>query len=70
MGKKKNAYRYFMGNPERKRPLGSPCHGVIKTSFKEIGCAATDWIHLTQVETSCGDGNEPSGSIKYWGTLE
>jgi hypothetical protein len=26
MGEKRNAYRLFVGNPERKRPLGRPRH--------------------------------------------
>jgi hypothetical protein len=26
MGEKRNAYRLLVGNPERKRPLGSPRH--------------------------------------------
>jgi hypothetical protein len=29
-----------------------------------------DWIGLGQVESSCECGNEPSGSIKCWETIE
>jgi hypothetical protein len=40
MGKKRNAYRILVGNPERKRPLGRPRHrGVnnIKIDLRVIG---------------------------------
>jgi hypothetical protein len=40
MGKKRNAYRILVGNPERKRPLGRPRHrwvNNIKMDLRELG---------------------------------
>jgi hypothetical protein len=28
------------------------------------------WLRIVQVESSCECGNKPSGSIKYWKTIE
>jgi hypothetical protein len=46
----------------------------IKMDFKEIEWYGMDWTELAQewglVEGSCEHGNEPSGSIKCWKTLE
>jgi hypothetical protein len=42
-GEKRNAYRIFVGNPERKRPLGRPRHrwvDNIEVDLREIGTAA------------------------------
>jgi hypothetical protein len=49
MGKKRNAYRILVGNPEGKRPLGrSRCRWVdnIKMDLREIGWVGMDWIDL------------------------
>jgi hypothetical protein len=57
----------LVGKPEEKRPLGKPRHrwvDNIKTDLLEIG-----WIGLAQ-ESSCECGNECSGSIKCWETVE
>jgi hypothetical protein len=51
MGEKRNAYRIFVGTPERKRPLGRPrCRWVdnIKMVLREIGWDGMDWIDLAQ----------------------
>jgi hypothetical protein len=51
-GKKWNAYRLLVGNPEGKRPLGGPrCRKVdnIKMNFGEIGWRGVDSIGLAQV---------------------
>jgi hypothetical protein len=51
MGKKRNAYRILVGNPEGKRPLGRPrCWWVdnIKMYLREIGWDGMDWIDMAQ----------------------
>jgi hypothetical protein len=51
MGEKTNLYRLFVGNPEGKRPLGTPRSGWIdniKTDLLEIGLNFVDWIDLAQ----------------------
>jgi hypothetical protein len=49
MSEKRNAYRIFMGKPERKRPLGRPrrtWEDNIKMDLREIGWGSMDWIAL------------------------
>jgi hypothetical protein len=49
--KKKNAYRLWVGNPERKGPLGRPWRrwvDRIKMDRREIGWGVMDWIDLAQ----------------------
>jgi hypothetical protein len=51
MGKKGNAYRILVGNPEGKRPLGRPkrrCEDNIRMDHRETGWGGMDWIDLTQ----------------------
>jgi hypothetical protein len=51
MGMKRNAYRIFVGKPERKRPLGRPgrrCVDNIKMDLREIGWDGVDWIDVAQ----------------------
>jgi hypothetical protein len=51
MGKKRNAYRILVGNPEGKRPLGRPRHrwvDNIKMDLRAIGSDGGDWIDLAQ----------------------
>jgi hypothetical protein len=72
MGEKRNACRLLVGKPERKRPLGKPRRRSvdnIKMDLGEVWCAV-NWVILTQVESSSGCGNEPSGSIKCWDSVE
>jgi hypothetical protein len=55
-GEKRNAYRIFVGKPERKRPLGRPrcsCMDNIKMDLKEIGWEGMDWIDLTEDRDQC-----------------
>jgi hypothetical protein len=49
MGERRNAYRILVGNPEGKRPLGSPRRrwvDNIKLDLREIGWDGMDWIDL------------------------
>jgi hypothetical protein len=76
-GEKRCAYRLLVGNPEGKRPLGRPRRRWIdnvRLDLGEIGWGGMDWIGVAQdtdqVERSCDCGNEPSGSIKCWETIE
>jgi hypothetical protein len=51
MGEKRNAYSILVGNPEGKRPLGSPKHrwvNNIKMDLREIGWDGMDWIDLAE----------------------
>jgi hypothetical protein len=51
MGEKRNVYRYLVGKPEGKRPLGRPRRrwiDNIKMDLLEIGLNDVDWIGLTQ----------------------
>jgi hypothetical protein len=65
-----------MGKPERKRPLGRPrCRWVdnVRMDLGEVEWGDVDWIGLAkmeQAESSCEFGIEPSGSMKYWETIE
>jgi hypothetical protein len=48
---KRNAYRFLVGKPEGKRPLGRPSRrwvDNIKIDPLEIGCGGVDWIGLAQ----------------------
>jgi hypothetical protein len=50
-GKKRNAYRILVGNPEEKRPLGRPGRrwvDNIQMDLREIGWDGMDWIDLAQ----------------------
>jgi hypothetical protein len=51
MGERRGVYRVLVGEPERKRRLGSPRHRWehnIKMDHKEVGCGGMDWIELAQ----------------------
>jgi hypothetical protein len=44
-------YRFLVGKPEGKRPLGRPrgrWEDNIKMDFQEVGCGGMDWIELPQ----------------------
>ena len=44
-------YRFWVGKPEGKRPLGKPRHrwgDNIKTDHKVEGCGGMDWNYLAQ----------------------
>jgi hypothetical protein len=49
MGEERNVYRFLVGNPEGKRPLGRSRRrwiDNIKMDLLEIGLSAVDWIGL------------------------
>jgi hypothetical protein len=51
MGKNRNAYRIFVGNPEGKRPLGRPRRRWVnnnKMDVREIRWVCVDWIDMAQ----------------------
>jgi hypothetical protein len=51
MGKKSNAYRFLVGKPEGRRPLGRPKHrglDKIRMDLVEVGWSDMDWIGLAQ----------------------
>jgi hypothetical protein len=50
-GKKRNAYRLFVGKPLGKRPLGRPRHrwvDNIRMDLGEVKWGDVGWIRLTQ----------------------
>jgi hypothetical protein len=50
-GKKRNAYRLFVGKPEGKRPLGRPTRrwvDNIKMDLREIVWDGVVWIDMAQ----------------------
>jgi hypothetical protein len=51
MGEKRNAYRLFVGKPERKKSLGRPRRkwfDNIRMDLVEVGWGDVDWIVLAQ----------------------
>jgi hypothetical protein len=51
MGEIGNAYRFFVGKPEGKRPLGRCKHkwdDNVRMYLREIGWKGVYWIHLAQ----------------------
>jgi len=51
MGEDRGLYRFFVGKPEGRRPLGRPrCRWVdnIRMNLQKMGCGYMDWIGLTQ----------------------
>jgi hypothetical protein len=51
MGKKRNAYRLFVGNSEGKRPLKRPRHrwvDNIRMDLGEVKWGNVDWIGLAK----------------------
>jgi len=44
-------YRFLVGKPKGKRPLGTPRQrrdDNIKMDFQEVGCGGMDWMDLAQ----------------------
>jgi hypothetical protein len=73
MGEKRNAYRLLLGKPEGRRPLGRPRRrwvDNIRMDLVDVGWGGVDWIALAQDRESCEFGIEPSGSMKWWETIE
>jgi hypothetical protein len=51
MGEGRGVYRYLVGKPEGKRPLGRPrrrWEDNIKMDLQEVGCGRMDWIETAQ----------------------
>ena len=51
MGEERGAYRFLVGKPEGKRPLGRPRRRLvdnIRMDLQEVGCGHMDWIGLVQ----------------------
>jgi hypothetical protein len=72
-GENREVYKLLVAKPEGKRPLRRPmCRRVdnIKMDLGEIGRGDVDWIGLYQDRDKCEFGDEPSGSIKCWETIE
>jgi hypothetical protein len=70
MGEGRGVYRFLVGRPEGKRPLGRPrrrWEDNIKMYLREIGIDGENWIQLAQDRVqwrAFEHGNEPSGSIR------
>jgi hypothetical protein len=68
---RKGVYRFLMGKPEGKRPLGKPRRRWdynIKMDLQEVRCGVYGLDRaasgLEQAEGTCECGNEPSDFIK------
>jgi len=51
MGEGRDVYRFLMGKPEGRRPLGRPrrrWEDNIKMDLQEVRCGGIDWIELAQ----------------------
>ena len=51
MGERRGIYKFLVGKPEGKRPLGRPrrrWEDNIKMDLQEVGCEGMDWIELAQ----------------------
>ena len=51
MGEERGVYRFLVGKPEGKRPLGRPRRrwvDNIRMDLQEVGCGHVDWIGLAQ----------------------
>jgi hypothetical protein len=67
----RNVYKILVGKPEGKRPLRRPrCRweNNIRMDLREAGwegmLTRLFWLRIGTSGSSCGDSNEPSGSIK------
>ena len=51
MEERRGVYRFMVGEPEGKGPVGRPrrrWEDNIKTDLQEVGCGDMDWIELVQ----------------------
>ena len=51
LGEGRGVYKFLVGKPEGKRPLGRSRRGWednIKMDLEEVGCGGMDWIELAQ----------------------
>jgi hypothetical protein len=65
----RDVYNILVGKRKGKRPPGRPrrrWEDNIRMDLREIVWEGMDWIYLGPVKGSCVNGNEPSGSIKWW----
>jgi hypothetical protein len=56
MGEKTNVYRLLLGEPEGRRPLGTPRRrwlDIIRMYHLEVGWGDVDWIGLAQDRHRC-----------------
>jgi hypothetical protein len=50
-GEKRGLYRFLVGKPEEKRPLGRPrsrWEDNVEMDLQEVECGDMDWIQLAQ----------------------
>jgi hypothetical protein len=73
-GEGRGVYRFLVGRPEGKRPLGRPkrrWEDNIKMDLRETGIDGVNWIQMAQNRVqrrALGEhGDEPSGSINKAG---
>jgi len=51
MGEDREVYRFLVGKPEGRRPLGRPRRRLVDNIMmdqQEVGCGYLDWIGLAQ----------------------
>jgi hypothetical protein len=60
----------LVGKPEGKRPLGRLRHRWVDNIKMDLGKIGWSGSGYGQVVSSCECGNEPSGSVKCWETIE
>jgi len=51
MSEERGVYRFLVGKPEGRKPLGRPRRGWvdnISMDLQEVGCGYMDWIGLAQ----------------------
>ena len=56
MDEERELYRFFVGKPEGRRPLGRPRRrwvDNIRMDLQEVGCGYMDWIGLAQDRDRC-----------------
>jgi len=58
MRERRDVYRFLVGKPEGKSPLGRPRRrwkDNIEVDLQEVGCEGMDWIDLAQDSDRCGN---------------
>ena len=57
MGEERGVYRFLLGKPEGRRPLGRPRRrrmNNIRMDLQEVGCGYMDWIGWPRIGTGGG----------------